>query len=208
MARLAPKFVKPYVKNPKNDMADAGPIAEAPSRPTMRLVEVNTPEQQGLRVIFRLRDLLVGQRTQTVNALPGHLAEFGIVTAKGRENADKLRSALDRDEEAADTSATVRHMAQLSFDQINDLPRRIADLDAQIAAASKRSRFSARLQEMQASAPSLQWPWRLSLHRGKRSGRRATSRLGRALCPGSIRAVASQGSGGRANQGSGISGVC
>jgi transposase len=119
MARLAPKFVKPYVKNPKNDMADAGPIAEAPSRPTMRLVEVNTPEQQGLRVIFRLRDLLVGQRTQTVNALPGHLAEFGIVTAKGRENADKLRSALDRDEEAADTSATVRHMAQLSFDQIN-----------------------------------------------------------------------------------------
>ncbi|MFN3971801.1 MAG: IS110 family transposase, partial [Gemmobacter sp.] len=82
---IAPKFVKPYVKNQKNDMADAEAIAEAASRPTMRFVEVKTPEQQGLGVIFRLRDLLVGQRTQTVNALRGHLAEFGVVAAKGRE---------------------------------------------------------------------------------------------------------------------------
>lgn len=47
-------------------------------------------------MIFRLRDMLVGQRTQTVNALRGHIAEFGVVTAKGRENVDKLRPALDR----------------------------------------------------------------------------------------------------------------
>jgi transposase len=44
-------------------------------------------------------------------------------------------------------------MAQLFFDQINDLSRRIADLDAQIAAASKRSRFSARLQKMPGIGP-------------------------------------------------------
>jgi transposase len=150
---IAPKFVKPYVKNQKNDMADAEAIAEAASRPTMRFVEVKTPEQQGLGVIFRLRDLLVGQRTQTVNALRGHLAEFGIVTGKGRENVDKLRSALNCDEEAADLPASVRQMAQLFFDQIDDLCRRIADLDAQIAAASKRSRFSARLQKMPGIGP-------------------------------------------------------
>lgn len=80
---IAPKFVKPYVKNQKNDMADAEAITEAASRPTMRFVEVKTPEQQGLGMIFRLRDLLVGQRTQTINARCGHLAEFGIVTARG-----------------------------------------------------------------------------------------------------------------------------
>ena len=45
---IAPKFVKPYVKNQKNDMADAEAIAEAASRPTMRFVKVKTPEQQGL----------------------------------------------------------------------------------------------------------------------------------------------------------------
>jgi transposase len=89
---IAPKFVKPYVKNQKNDMADAEAIAEAASRPTMRFVEAKTPEQQRLGMIFRLRHLLVGQRTQTVNALRGHLAEFGLITGKGRENVDKVRS--------------------------------------------------------------------------------------------------------------------
>ena len=43
---IAPKFVKPYVKNQKNDMADAEAITEAASRPSMRFVEVKTPEQQ------------------------------------------------------------------------------------------------------------------------------------------------------------------
>lgn len=150
---IAPKFVKAYVKNQKNDMADAEAIAEAVSRPTMRFVEVKTPEQQGLGMIFRVRDLLVGQRTQTVNALRGHLAEFGLIAGKGRENVDNLRAALDRDDEAADFPASVRHMAQLCFDQIEDLNRRIAELDAQIAAASKRSRFSARLQKMPGIGP-------------------------------------------------------
>lgn len=89
-------------------MADAEAIAEAASRPTMRFVEVKTPEQQGLGMIFRLRDLLVGQRTQTINALRGHLAEFGPVAAKGRENVDKLRSALDQDEDIAELPAAVR----------------------------------------------------------------------------------------------------
>ncbi len=76
---IAPKFVKPFVKNHKNDMANAGATVEAATRPTMRFVEVKTPEQQGLGMIFRLRDLLIGQRTQTINALRGHLAEFGVV---------------------------------------------------------------------------------------------------------------------------------
>jgi len=150
---IAPKFVKPYVKNQKNDMADAEAIAEAASRPTMRFVEVKSTEQQGLGMIFRLRDLLVGQRTQTINALRGHLAEFGIVAGKGRENVDRLRSALGRDEEASDLPASVRHMAQLCLDQIDDLSRRIVELDAQIAAASRRSTFSARLQKMPGIGP-------------------------------------------------------
>jgi transposase len=151
---IAPKFVKPYLKNQKNDMADAEAIAEAASRPTMRFVEVKTPEQQGLGMIFRLRDLLVGQRTQTINALRGHLAEFGLVAGKGRENVDKLRAALEPSREGMeDLPPAVCHMAQLCFDQIDDLSRRIAELDAQIAAASRRSRFAGRLQKMPGIGP-------------------------------------------------------
>ena len=95
---IAPKFVKPYVKNQKNDMADAEAIVEAASRPTMRFVEVKTPEQQGICMVFRLRDLLIGQRTQTINGPRGHLAEFGIIAAMGRENVSRLRLALEQDE--------------------------------------------------------------------------------------------------------------
>jgi transposase len=151
---IAPKFVKPYLKNQKNDMADAEAIVEAASRPTMRFVEVKTPEQQGLGMIFRLRDLLVGQRMQTINALRGHLAEFGLVAGKGRENVDKLRAALEPGREGMeDLPPAVRHMAQICFDQIDELSRRIAKLDAQISAASKRSRFAARLQTMPGIGP-------------------------------------------------------
>lgn len=151
---IAPKFVKPYVKSQKNDMADAEAIAEAGSRPTMRFVEVKTPEQQGLGMIFRLRDLLVGQRTQVINALRGHLAEFGLVAGKGRENVDKLRAVLEPGAEGADDlPAVVGHMAQLCFDQIDSLSQRIAELDAQVATASRRSRFSARLQRMPGVGP-------------------------------------------------------
>ena len=133
---VAPKFVKPYWKNRKTQMADAEAIAEATSRPTMRFVEVKTAEQQGLGMIYRLRDFLVGQRTQTINALRGHLAEFGLIVGKGRENIDKLRTALEPSQDGThDLPSAVQYMAKLCFDQIVDLSRRIAELDAQIAAA-------------------------------------------------------------------------
>ncbi len=122
---IAPKFVKPYVKNQKNDMADAGSIVEAASRPTMHFVEVKTPEQQGLGIVFRLRDLLIGQRTQTINELRGHLAEFGIGAGKGWENVSKLQLALEQDEQVAHLPVPVRHMAQLCLDQIDGLSERL-----------------------------------------------------------------------------------
>jgi transposase len=78
---IPPTYVKPYVKRQKNDTADAEAIAEAGSRPTMRFVAVKTEEQQARSMVFRTRDLLVRQRTQLINALPGHLAEHGVVAA-------------------------------------------------------------------------------------------------------------------------------
>ena len=39
---MPPRYVKPYVKRNKNDMADAEAICEAVTRPTMRFVEIKT----------------------------------------------------------------------------------------------------------------------------------------------------------------------
>lgn len=61
------QFVKPYVKSNKNDLIDAAAIAEAVTRPTMRFTQVKSTEQVELQTLHRIRDRLVGCRTQLVN---------------------------------------------------------------------------------------------------------------------------------------------
>jgi transposase len=90
--RLMPaKDVKAYVKRNKNDAADAEAICEAVRRPTMRFVRIKSPEQQGQLMQHRTRDVLIRQRTQIINALRAHLAEFGIVAAQGNAGVNELR---------------------------------------------------------------------------------------------------------------------
>ncbi len=80
---IPPVYVKPYVKRGKSDAADAEAICEAVTRPTMRFVEVKTPEQQAILAVHRSRNLIVRQRTQTINMLRAQLAEFGVILPQG-----------------------------------------------------------------------------------------------------------------------------
>lgn len=92
---IPPAYVKPFVKRQKNDMADAEAICEAVQRPTMRFVAVKSEAKQASAVIFRTRDLLVGQRTQIINALRGHMGEFAPPMWAGllsRSKTSRLRS--------------------------------------------------------------------------------------------------------------------
>ena len=66
---------------------------------TMRFVAVKTKKVQGRSVMFRSRELLVRQRTQTINALRGHLAEFGLVAPLGVPSVQKLWEALTENED-------------------------------------------------------------------------------------------------------------
>jgi transposase len=87
---IPPQYVKPFVKTNKTDAADAEAIREAVVRPTMRFVPVKTAEQQAATMLHRTRALLVRQRTQLINAVRGHLAEFGLVAPKGTRNLREL----------------------------------------------------------------------------------------------------------------------
>jgi len=96
--RLMPaKDVKAYLKRNKTDAADAAAICEAVRRPTMRFVQVKSPEQQGALMQHRTRDLLIRQRTQVINALRAHLAELGIVAAQGGEGLKALLAIVADD---------------------------------------------------------------------------------------------------------------
>ena len=89
--RLMPaQYVKAYIKRNKHDAADAEAICEAVGRPTMRFVPVKTADQQAAVLLHRGRERLVRQRTGLVNALRGHLAEFGVIAPQGLRNVGKL----------------------------------------------------------------------------------------------------------------------
>ena len=65
---IPPACVKPCVKR-KNDAAAAGAICDAAQRPTMRCVPVTSETTQGAAMVFRVRERLIGQRTQAINVL-------------------------------------------------------------------------------------------------------------------------------------------
>ncbi|MEP2641508.1 hypothetical protein [Roseobacter sp.] len=88
---ISPIYAKPFVKRHKNDAADA----EAASRRPIRIITVKTHEQQSRAILFRTRDLLPPQRTQLINALRAHLAEFGKVALKAATNIKRLREVLE-----------------------------------------------------------------------------------------------------------------
>src|SRR5215813_14260728 len=87
---MPPSYVKAYLKRSKNDANDAAAICEAVTRPSMRFVPIKTKEQQTGLMLHRTRQLLVRQRTMLSNAIRGHMAELGIISAKGRNGTAEL----------------------------------------------------------------------------------------------------------------------
>lgn len=80
---LHPAHVRPYVGVQKNDRADARAICEASLRALIRSVPVKSRDQQDLRVLLRLRNGVICERTRLINRFRGLLAEYGLVLPKG-----------------------------------------------------------------------------------------------------------------------------
>jgi transposase len=136
---IPPQYVKPFVKRAKNDRNDAEAISEAAARPTMRAVPVQTAERQASAMILRHRELLMTQRTQAINALRGHAAEFGVIAAKGTANVAALLAKLAAEEAIP---AAGRTMFVQMGEHIAALEQRLAGLDAQLAAQHKANPLS------------------------------------------------------------------
>jgi transposase len=141
---MPPQYVKAYVKRNKNDAADAEAICEAVKRPSMHFVPVKTVEQQSALLMHRGRELLVRQRTMLANALRGHLAEFGLITAQGLHKLAEL-IAIVRDERDARVPNMARQVLRVMAEQLGDLETRIAAIEAQIMAWHKSNPVSRRL---------------------------------------------------------------
>ena len=132
---IPPIYVKPFVKRQKNDAADAAAIAEAAVRPNLHYVAVKSAEHQARAVAFRTHQSFVGQRTQLINALRGHLAEFGLVVAQGPANLKSVVCMID--DSAIDLPDAVRDVARLYLDQIALLTNKIEELHSKLVHSTK-----------------------------------------------------------------------
>jgi transposase len=127
--QMPPSYVKAYLKRSKNDANDAAAICEAVTRPSMRFVPTKSDQQQSGLMLHRGRQLLVRQRTMLSNAIRGHMAELGIISAKGRNGtAELLEIIANADDDR------IPAVARLSLDA---LARQYANATAEIRAIEK-----------------------------------------------------------------------
>ena len=148
---VPPIYVKPFVKRQKNDAADAEAITEAAERPTMHFVAVKTEAQQGQAMLFHTRDLLVRQRTQIINALRGHLAEFGVVAPQGRARLGRLAGVLEDGDRVLPEE--VVELGRLLLGQIEELDEKIGGLDRKLGACARKDEETARLMTIPGIGP-------------------------------------------------------
>lgn len=153
--RIMPaQYVKPYVKRAKNDAADAAAICEAVRRPSMRFVAAKSPEQQALLVLHRSRTLLVRQRTMLINAIRGHLTEFGIIASVGRRGLTALLTRLRESEDGGLPGLAQRCLMSLVA-MLESLQGEIAVLDKRLLAWHRSSATCRRLETIPGIGPVL-----------------------------------------------------
>ena len=131
---MPPAYVKAYVKRGKTDAADAEAIAEAVTRPTMRFLAVKSKAQQAALMLHKTRDLMVRQRTMLINAVRGHLGEYGITAAKGASGVRTILGAIYlQEEQLPDLARAAMHSLAR---QLEALEREIERLEAHCRLAS------------------------------------------------------------------------
>src|SRR3954463_3767519 len=111
--------------------------------PLCALLPSRARNQQAAAVVFRTRDLLVRQRTQAINALRGHLTEFGVIAAKGLVHTSKLIAALE--DPASDLPQAARAILAVLVEELRSLDERVAVLDREIARHAKENSVARRL---------------------------------------------------------------
>ena len=157
---IPPQYVKPFVRRGKNDRNDAEAICTAAGQPDMARVPVRSAEAQAAAMLLSVRELLTRQRTQLVNALRGHAAEFGLVAAQGDAG---LRTVIA---EAADSQALPAAAADalaLLAAEIDRVEARLAEADTRLLAQHKAQDGVGAMSRLLAEIPGVGWITALTL---------------------------------------------
>jgi transposase len=149
---VAAQFVKPYVKSNKNDTIDAAAIAEAITRPTMRFVEMKTPEQVEAQALHRIRDQMMGTRSRLICQMRAYCLEYGIAIRQGVGLFKRdLPGILSN--EANDLTPRMRRLLAELFDDLRRLEERIAAVAKEITQIVEEDEIASRLMSIPGVGP-------------------------------------------------------
>jgi transposase len=148
---MPPQYVRPYVKRNKHDAADAEACCEAVQRPGMRFVPIKSVFQQSTLMLHRVRDHFIRRRTGAINALRGHLAEFGLVAASQRAGLNRLLELVDASDDRLPEQC--RELLQLITAEIRSYDEAIFGLDRQLKEQSRSDEVSRRLSAIPGIGP-------------------------------------------------------
>ena len=149
---MPPSYVKAYLKRSKNDANDAAAICEAVTRPSMRFVPTKSEQQQSGLMLHRSRQLLVRQRTMLSNAIRGHMAELGIISAKGRNGTAALLQIIANAEDDR-IPPIARLCLEVLARQYKALTAEIGSIDKRIHAWHRACEDSRRLEQIPGIGP-------------------------------------------------------
>lgn len=149
---MPPSYVKAYLKRSKNDANDAAAICEAVTRPSMWFVPTKSAQQQAGLMLHRSRQLLVRQRTMLSNAIRGHMAELGIISAKGRHGTGELLQVIANAEDDR-IPPIARFCLDLLAHQYMALTAEIGAINKRIQAWHRSCEDSRRLEEIPGIGP-------------------------------------------------------
>ena len=152
--RLIPaQYVKPFVKNNKNDRHDAEAIAEAAVRPNIHFVAIKSAEQLDIQFLHRIRSRLVRQRTSLVNEMRAIAFEHGITIPLGVVACEKEIAALTLDSESELISSICRTTLADLLNELRVLQKRIKTTEARLLSLTKKNDLCERLQTIPGIGP-------------------------------------------------------
>lgn len=142
--RLLPaQFVAKHRIGNKNDGNDADAIWAAHQDVRVKSVPVKTVEQQDACAWHRLRERLIGERTQCINQIRGLLGERGRVAAKGGSGLDALVASTEQLSD--EVTPVLAHIIHMIHQQIEFLDEQLNAIEAQLRATVARDPVAKRV---------------------------------------------------------------
>jgi transposase len=110
----------------------------------MRFIPIKGQEQQSLLMLHRIRDHLLAERTASINAIRGHLAEFGIVAAQGACGLGELRGVIG-DVDDHRLPARARALLTYEVEHLQELEAHLEHLDHELVEQARTDEACQRL---------------------------------------------------------------